>query len=246
MKKLQNKKKGEKQHTEKEKSKTLTTVLRILKKEARNYNVPVVTMIATNKGNPFKVLIATVLSLRTRDEMTLEASKRLFAAASTPKTMLKLGEKEIAKHIYPVGFYNIKAKNIEKICDILLQEHNAKVPKTMSELLQLPNVGRKTANLVLTLGHGIVEGIAIDTHCHRIPNRMGIITTKDPDATEQAIMRLLPKKEWIHFNDVFVAFGQGRCKPIGPLCKDCPVTQYCNYEKKQDKAKARELKKKNE
>lgn len=214
------------------KAKTLLAILKTLKKEVKKYDVPVVTMIASNKGDPFKVLIATVLSLRTRDETTLAAAQRLFAKASSPKKMLQLKEKEIATLIYPVGFYNTKAKNIHKICSILMQEHGGNVPKTMQQLLAFPNVGRKTANLVLTLGHGIVEGIAIDTHCHRIPNRMKIIKSRNPDETEERIMQLLPKRYWATFNDVFVAFGQGRCKPIGPVCRGCPVENYCAYEKK--------------
>ncbi len=209
--------------------KDLSLVLSKVKREVRDYQVPVVTMIATNKGDPFKVLIATVLSLRTRDETTLAASDRLFSAADTPSGIKALGEKKVAKLIYPVGFYPTKAKNIIRICSILLEQYGGKVPRTMAELLALPNVGRKTANLVLTLGYGIVDGIAVDTHCHRIPNRMGFIQTKAPDQTEKVLMELLPKKAWGTFNDAFVAFGQGRCKPIGPRCEGCPVREWCDY-----------------
>jgi len=217
------------------KRKRFIKIINLVKKDVRKYKVPVITMIANNKGKPFKILISTVLSLRTRDETTLEATKRLFKEAKTPKRMIELGEENIKKLIYPVGFYKTKAKNIIKICKILIDKHKGKVPKTMEELLELPNVGRKTANLVLTLGYGIVEGIAIDTHCHRIPNRIGIIKTKTPEETEKAIMKILHKRYWNTFNDNFVAFGQGRCRPLYPKCYDCPIRNECGYYKKHNK-----------
>ena len=221
----------------KKKREGLIKIIKLVEKDVKNYNVPVVTMIANNKGNPFKILISTILSLRTRDETTLKATERLFEKAKTPEEMYKLSEKQIQKLIYPVGFYRVKAKNIKKVCKIIIDKHKGKTPRTMKDLLELPNVGRKTANLVLTLGYGIIDGIAIDTHCHRIPNRIGIIKTKTPEDTEKEIMNILPKRYWNRFNDNFVAFGQGRCKPIGPRCINCPVKEFCAYYKKHNMKK---------
>ena len=214
-----------------EKQKKFIKILNLVRKEVKNYDVPVITMIANNKGKPFKILISTVLSLRTRDKTTLKATNNLFKKIKTPEDILRLGEKKLSKLIYPVGFYNTKSKNIIKICNILINKHNSKVPKSMGELLKLPNVGRKTANIVLTLGFNIIDGIAIDTHCHRIPNRLGIINTKTPEETEKAIMKILPKKYWDKFNDNFVAFGQGKCKPLNPDCNDCVLRKMCEYGK---------------
>lgn len=167
-----------------------------------------------------------MLSLRTKDEVTTVSSRQLFAKAKTPEEMLKLDPKEIEKLIYPVGFYKTKAQNILKICRILIDEHNGQTPDELEELLKLPNVGRKTANLVLTLGYNKL-GICVDTHVHRISNRFGYVQTKQPDETEMVLRDKLPEKWWIAINDILVAFGQALCKPVSPFCSQCKVSNYC-------------------
>ncbi len=200
-------------------------VLSILREEIKKYKEPAVTEISRSR-DPFRVLISTVLSLRTKDEVTREASKRLFEQANNPKTMLAIPVEELEQIIYPVGFYKTKARKIHEICRILLEKHDGKVPDELDELLALPGVGRKTANLVVTLGFGKL-GICVDTHVHRITNRWGLVRTRTPEETEMALRKTLPKKYWIEFNDLLVTFGQNVCKPISPLCSKCPISQYC-------------------
>jgi len=201
-------------------------IVEILRKEKENWNVPVVTLMSRTDKDPFKILIATVLSLRTKDEVTAEASKRLFEVADTAEDILKLKEKEIASLIYPVGFYRRKAKNIKEICRILVEKYGGRVPDDLEELLQLPGVGRKTANLVITLGFG-KPGICVDTHVHRIMNRIGYVKTKTPEETEFALREKLPKEYWIEINDLLVSLGQHICHPVSPKCSRCPVENYC-------------------
>lgn len=201
--------------------------LTILKTHYPTWQAPVVTFVAVSKGTPYQVLIATLLSLRTKDETTREATKRLFARAHTPEKMLFLSEEEIARLIYPVGFYRMKAKRIKEISQILLEKYHGIVPDTVEELLTLPGVGRKTANLVITLGYH-KPGICVDTHVHRISNRWDYVRTKTPEETEFALREKLPVSEWITYNDILVAFGQTICKPISPLCESrCPVKHLC-------------------
>ncbi|MBF0105784.1 MAG: endonuclease III, partial [Deltaproteobacteria bacterium] len=157
---------------------------------------------------------------------TREASLRLFKRARTPQATLKLTEKEIAKLIYPVGFYNTKAKNILKICSILLEKYSGKVPRSIDELTALPGVGRKTANLVLTVGFDDY-GICVDVHVHRISNRWGYVKTQTPNETEMVLRNQLPKKFWKQYNDTLVTFGQNLCLPVSPWCSKCPVDKYC-------------------
>jgi endonuclease-3 len=187
---------------------------------------PYVTEESRTQRDPFRVLISCVLSLRTKDETTAAASKRLFALASTPDAMLRLSGKKIARTIFPVGFYNTKARNIRAICRRLLGEHEGRVPDEMDKLLALPGVGRKTANLVLTMGYG-KPGICVDTHVHRISNRWGWVRTKTPEQTEAALRALLPHRYWIEFNNWLVAFGQNCCTPLSPHCSECPVEGDC-------------------
>jgi len=201
-------------------------IVEILRKEKENWNVPVVTLMSQTDKDPFKILIATVLSLRTKDEVTAEASKRLFEVADTAEDILKLKEEEIASLIYPVGFYRRKAKNIKEICRILVEKYGGKVPDDLEELLKLPGVGRKTANLVITLGFG-KPGICVDTHVHRIMNRIGYVKTKTPEETEFALREKLPKEYWIEINDLLVSLGQHICHPVSPKCSRCPVENYC-------------------
>lgn len=205
---------------------TLNIVLTILQKEYTKWQVPIVTLVAERSKDPFQVLISTMLSLRTKDEVTTEASRRLFTEANTPRTMLKLPARKIQKLIYPVGFYKTKAENIRAVCSILIEEYNGIVPDDLDELLKLPGVGRKTANLVITLGYG-KPGICVDTHVHRISNRLGYVSTRNPDTTEMALREKLPPKWWIPINDILVAFGQSLCKPISPWCSRCAVEEHC-------------------
>jgi endonuclease III len=189
--------------------------------------VPVVGTFADKSIHaPFKILISTVLSLRTKDKTTAEASLRLFALAHTPQAMLKLSIKEIEKAIYPVGFYHTKAKNILKICEILLNQYKGSVPDELEELLKFPGVGRKTANLVVTVGYG-KPGICVDTHVHRISNRWGLVKTKSTEETEQVLRKILPRRYWITFNDLLVSYGQNLCVPVSPFCSRCKIVSYC-------------------
>lgn len=193
---------------------------------ARAWNVPIVTEMTRRTRDPFKVLITTVLSLRTKDETTGAASVRLFARADTAATILKLSAGEIAELIYPVGFYRTKSESILQICRILTDQYGGGVPDNLDSLLELPGVGRKTANLVVTLGYG-KPGICVDTHVHRISNRLGYVSTKTPDKTEFALRDKLPDQYWIIYNDLLVAFGQNLCKPVSPFCSRCPLAHLC-------------------
>lgn len=209
------------------KASDIQKVVKTLKKEAPKWNVPAVTLEAETSRDPFKVLISTVLSLRTKDETTAEASGRLFRLAGSPRAMLELSENEIIDAIYPVGFYRTKAKNILEICRVLVESYGSRVPDDLDELLKFKGVGRKTANLVLTLGYN-KDGICVDTHVHRISNRLGYIKTKNPLDTEMALRKKLPREHWIDYNSLLVAFGQHQCRPISPFCSTCPVSDYCN------------------
>jgi len=198
----------------------------ILKANYRNWNAPVITMLSHDGASPYEVLISTLLSLRTRDEVTGEASKRLFAKAKDPKSMIELGEAAIAETIYPVGFYPTKSKRIIEISRLLLERYNGVVPDEIDVLLTLPGVGRKTANLVLVEGYR-KNAICVDTHVHRISNRIGYVRTKTPDKTEMALREKLPLEYWIDYNEMLVAFGQIICRPMSPHCSVCPVAFMC-------------------
>ena len=179
-----------------------------------------------DQGDPFRVLIACILSLRTQDTTTGPAAARLFAVADTPATMLRLRASRIQDLIYPVGFYRTKAGVILGICRDLLERFDGIVPDTLDELLTLNGVGRKTANLVVTMGFN-KPGICVDTHVHRISNRLGYVRTKNPEETEMALRGRLPRRYWIGYNDLLVAFGQNVCAPISPRCSTCPVSALC-------------------
>jgi endonuclease-3 len=189
-------------------------------------NDPSVTAIAKRTKSAFKVLISTVISARTKDEVTAEASKRLFALADSAGTVAPLSEKKIGEAIYPAGFYNIKARSIKKLSKQLVEEFNSMVPDTIEELLMLPGVGRKTANLVMTQGFG-KPAICVDTHVHRIVNRLGVLKTDNPTQSEYALREVLPKKFWIEINDIFVIFGRTICKPVSPICSECGIRGLC-------------------
>ncbi|MGI9533438.1 MAG: endonuclease III domain-containing protein [Thermodesulfobacteriota bacterium] len=201
-------------------------VLNTLKKEVKKWDVPVINFMAVSTGDPFKVLVSTILSLRTKDGTTAVASKRLFNKASTPKEIFKLGEKKVSKLIYPVGFYNVKAKKIVKICKRLVDEYDSVVPNDLDELLKFDGVGRKTANLVVTAGFN-KPGVCVDIHVHRISNRFGYLNTKTPEQTEMELRKKLPKRYWIDYNYLLVSFGQHLCRPVSPFCSVCPVEKYC-------------------
>lgn len=206
-------------------NKDIHAVVAILRQEVPKWKTPVVTVVAADH-NPFDVLISCILSLRTQDRTTAEAFRRLKKRARSPKGLLKLPVEEIARLIYPVGFYNNKAKTIHDICQDLLERYDGTVPHEIDELLTLKGVGRKTANLVVTLGHNR-PGICVDTHVHRIPNRWGYIRTRTPDETETVLRKKLPPEYWIEFNDLLVTYGQNLCKPVSPLCSQCRIAEYC-------------------
>jgi len=209
------------------KDREIHAAVRILRREAPKWQTPVVTLIAESSDSPFKVLISCILSLRTQDSTTAQASRRLFALADSPETIMRLSAKKIEQVIFPVGFYRTKAKTILEICRNLNENYRGRVPDEIDELLKFKGVGRKTANLVVTLGYN-KPGICVDTHVHRISNRWGYVKTATPEKTEVALRQKLPKQYWIEYNDLLVSFGQQLCRPISPLCSQCPVAKYCS------------------
>jgi endonuclease-3 len=204
----------------------VSRVLGILRRAYPSWNAPVVTLISTHTRDPFKILTSCLLSLRTKDAVTAEASRRLFAMAGSPKALASLPAEKIEKAIFPVGFYRTKARTIRAVARLLLERHGGRVPDEIDELLGLPGVGRKTANLVVAQAYG-KPGICVDTHVHRITNRWGYVLTKTPEKTEIALRETLPARHWIEINDLLVAFGQTICQPVSPLCSRCPIARYC-------------------
>jgi endonuclease-3 len=185
-----------------------------------------VTEIANRDRDPFRILISTILSLRTKDEVTDAASARLFALASTPRSLAGLDPRTIARAIYPVGFYRTKARTVRDISRRIDDEFSGRVPDTIDALLDFKGVGRKTAALVVSLGYG-TEAICVDTHVHRISNRLGWIATRTPVDTERDLMVVLPRRHWIGVNETMVSFGQRVCTPLSPHCSTCPVGDRC-------------------
>lgn len=181
-------------------------------------------------GDPFKVLIGTVLSHRTKDEVTAGASTRLFAKFPDAKSLATANTRTVVRLIKPVGFYNTKARTVKQISKILLEKYGGRVPRSMDQLLELPSVGRKTANCVFVYGFR-TPAIPVDTHVHRIFNRLGVVKTKTPDETEKELTKLADRKDWLPLNEVFVRFGKTICKPIGPRCAECPLNDRCRYYK---------------
>lgn len=198
----------------------------ILKAAVQQWQTPAVTIVSQRHGDPFKVLISCILSLRTQDRVTGPASERLFATAETPAAIAALSNDTIERAIYPVGFYRTKAATIKEICRELLNKYGGRVPDEIDELLHLRGVGRKTANLVVTLGFG-KPGICVDTHVHRISNRWGYVSTKTPEETEFALRAKLPQEYWLSINDYLVTFGQNLCTPVSPRCSVCPLFHLC-------------------
>ncbi len=201
--------------------------VRIVKREIRRWRDPVIGVVAKESNrDPFRILISCLLSLRTKDQTTSEASRRLFALADRPDRLAQVPLKRIERAIYPVGFYRAKAKAIHQICRRLLDVYGGAVPDSIEELLTLPGVGRKTANLVVTVGYG-KPGICVDIHVHRISNRWGYVKTRTPEETEQALRKKLPPRYWITFNDLLVPYGQNLCQPVSPFCSRCKLTDLC-------------------
>ena len=208
-------------------ARTLSRVIARLRAEAPEWNPTALAEVADEtERDPFRILIACLLSLRTKDETTGPAAERLFALARAPEAMLGLTPRRIERAIFPVGFYRTKARVIRGVCRALLARFGGKVPGDLDALLTLKGVGRKTANLVVAMGFGR-PGICVDTHVHRISNRLGFVRTKSPDQTELALRKKLPRRHWIELNDLLVAFGQNVCQPLSPRCSTCPVRTFC-------------------
>jgi len=197
-----------------------------LTQSRKKSKAPVITFISERGATPFEILVSTVLSLRTKDEVTAEAAHRLFQVAKTPEDLVNLDEAILKKLIYPVGFYPTKAKRLLSISRILIEQYGGRVPDSLDELLTLPGVGRKTANLVMTEGFK-VPAVCVDTHVHRISNRIGYVNTKTPEKTEFALREKLPRKYWIKYNELLVSFGQTVCRPVSPFCSTCTVADIC-------------------
>jgi endonuclease-3 len=203
----------------------LVKTSKLIEKQVRVFQAPIVTKISFDK-DPYRVLISCILSLRTKDKTTTEASQRLFKVADNPKNMVKLSAKRLQKIIYPVGFYRNKSGVILDVSRRIIKDFSGKVPNNLEDLLSLKGVGRKTANLVLGLGFNI-PAICVDTHVHRISNRLGWVRTKTPEQTEYALHKIVPRKEWIDLNTILVTFGQNICVPVSPYCSRCLASARC-------------------
>ncbi len=201
-------------------------VIEILKKHYESWEAPVVTLVAQHTNDPFRVLICALLSTRTKDETTAKVCQKFFKKVKTPEDILKLSTEQLEELIYPVGFYRNKAKQLKELARILIEDFKGRVPDKLEDLLKLPGVGRKVANLVLSDGYGI-PAICVDTHVHRITNRWCLVKTKTPHETERELMRKLPKEYWIVINRLLVAFGQRICTPQKPKCDLCPIEEFC-------------------
>jgi len=205
----------------------ITKVYTILKREAVRYQVPVVDLIKMQTNDPFKVLITTILSARTKDHTTLVAAQRLFAKVKNFADLVACSQKEIEQLIYPVGFYKTKAKHLKQLPLVMQEKFDNRIPQTIEELIQLPGVGRKTANLVVAVAFE-KPGMCVDTHVHRIMNRLGYVKTKTPYETEMTLRKKLPMQYWEKINSLLVAFGQHLCTPVSPKCSVCPIFKCCN------------------
>jgi endonuclease III len=207
---------------------SVSRVMRRLARAIKGLDEPAVEKIAEEQEeDPFQVLIATMLSAQTKDAVTASASARLFKVARTPRAMAKLSTREIEKLIYPVSFYRNKAVHVKRTCEQIMTRYKGVVPSTMEELLTLPGVGRKTANLVLILAHRSRQNICVDTHVHRISNRLGWVTTKTPDETEHALYKATEKRWWPIINLYLVTWGQNVCHPVYPRCGSCALHDLC-------------------
>jgi len=205
---------------------TLALALERIRSEYPKYRMPIVTELVKKNRDPYRVLISCLLSLRTKDEVTSLAQERLFREADTPQRMIEMKTERIEELIYPVGFYRNKARVVKDVSRTLIEEYRGRVPDDLDELLKLKGVGRKTANLVITMGYD-KPGICVDTHVHRITNRFGYVKTGTPDETEMELRKKLPGEHWIEINDLLVTWGQNICKPVSPLCSGCVVLDLC-------------------
>jgi len=205
---------------------SIDLVLRLVKKSVQRWTVPFLVRLAGDGPDPFLILVACILSLRTCDQTVANASERLFCLASDPFSMAGISLQKIEKAIFPVGFYRTKAKQIQELSRKICKDFEGSVPSAIEALVQLPGVGRKTANLVRTMGHR-KQGICVDIHVHRICNRLGYVGTKFPDETEMVLREKLPEKYWIGFNGMLVPFGQNQCTPVSPRCSSCPICTFC-------------------
>ena len=206
----------------------LPKAMKILREEYRRFKTPYVTEVAAaRRKDPFKVLVSCIISLRTKDDTTREASGRLFALAATPEAILSLKPEAVEKAIYPAGFYRNKARTIIEISRELVEKHASMVPDTIDGLLTLKGVGRKTANLVVTFAYN-KPGICVDIHVHRITNRWGFVSAPTPDKTEMELRKKLPPRYWIEINDLLVAYGQNLCRPVSPFCGRCRLISWCD------------------
>jgi len=208
--------------------KSVEKVMRSLSRAITGLELPAVEKISESQAeDPFRILIATLLSARTQDATTHAASTRLFRRARTPKTMAALAVKDIERLIYPVSFYRTKARHVRACCQMVVDQFGGRVPQTLEQLVTLPGVGRKTANLVMILGFKSLRNICVDTHVHRISNRLGWVKTMQPDETEQALYKGIHRRWWPHINLYLVTWGQNVCRPIGPRCGDCVIAEAC-------------------
>jgi endonuclease-3 len=201
-------------------------VISLVEQQVKHCNQAYVSQLASHRGDPFKILVSTVLSSRTKDETTQTATEKLFTHIQTPEDLDQLSVDEISQLIYPVGFYRVKAQHLKDLAKILLSEYNGNIPDTLEKLLQLPGVGRKTANLVITLAYN-QYGICVDTHVHRIVNRWSYVTTKTPIETEFVLREQLPKHFWKRINTLLIMFGKTICIPLSPKCHQCLLTHLC-------------------
>lgn len=209
------------------KPKDIPAVHRLLKKEYDKHRAPIVEFIAAQTNDPFRVLVTTILSARTKDETTTTVTYRLFEKVTNIDDLRRIPEKQLAKLIFPVGFFRQKAKHLKKLPAVLEKEFNGEIPRTIDELCRLPGVGRKTANLVLAVAFEI-PAVCVDVHVHRICNRLGFIKTATPYDSEMALREILPRRYWISWNALLVSFGQTICRPQNPHCNTCPINKYCD------------------
>ncbi|RMF29678.1 MAG: endonuclease III [Candidatus Nitrosothermus koennekii] len=197
-------------------------------KKSRSKRLTALRELQEEEDNPFKILIGTIISARTRDENSKVAVRRLFTKFRDPEALASASIDEIAELIKEAGFYRIKAKRIKEVAKIIHEKYNDEVPSNIDELLELPGVGRKTANCVLVYAFD-KDAIPVDTHVHRIANRLGLVNTKEPEETEEELKKIIDRKYWKSINDTFVMFGQNVCKPTKPLCNECLLKDYCKY-----------------
>ena len=218
-----------KEHKEQDQSLTkipIVKILTILAKEVEKYDTPVAELVKVQTQDPFKILVATIMSSRTNDKTTAKVAKQLFIKINKPQDFHLYSQQQIEQMIYPIGFYKNKARYLKQLPTVLQQRFKGRIPQTIEELLELPGVGRKTANLVVSVAFD-KPGICVDVHVHRIVNRIGYIKTKDPLETEMKLRKILPQRYWKRVNRVLVAYGQNLCTPLRPFCSRCKISRYC-------------------